>query len=63
MGLKFNSKEYTKVIEYHNAIHTYCYCENNCKYYYGEIMDCMYGEDENLLDKSICKCNIDNMFR
>lgn len=63
MNLRFNGKSYTDIESYKQATYTYCHCENDCKYYYGEIDGCMYGEHETLFDKSICKCDIDNVFR
>lgn len=63
MNLRFNGKSYSDREEYHKAVYTYCHCDNDCKYYYGEINDCMFAEEELLLDKSLCKCDIDNMFK
>lgn len=60
--IKFNGKVYPTIEEYGRAKHEYCYEQNKCPYYYGEGNSCMFGENKDD-DKSLCKCNIETMFR
>ena len=60
--IKFNGKVYPTIAEYFKAKYEYCSKLNNCPYYYGEANSCMFGENKDD-DKSLCKCDINTMFR
>lgn len=62
MNLRFNETTYTDIYEYNKALFEHCSKEKNCKYFYGEINQCMFDETDTY-DKSNCKCDIDKIFK
>lgn len=55
----YRGVEYPSHEEFLKEVRKMCRgCEDGkpCPYYYGEIDECMLGEDENLCDEGIRKC-------